>query len=244
MRERVSNLIINGSGTSGGGDFQKVKISGSGKVSGNVECLDFHCSGSGVVYGDVKAGYMNASGSVGVEGNLITEELKVSGSARVDGDAFMKEASVSGYMKVKGQLTANEISINGAIEVKDDVSVDEFNVKGGFRIAGQLHAKKIDIQLYGDGHVKSINADQIEVRRNMLGGLSVMKMIKTHFQSLHNELHVDVIEGENITLEYTTAKVVRGKNVTIGAGCKIDLVEYTGRYEMHGDAKVGQSRLV
>jgi cytoskeletal protein CcmA (bactofilin family) len=36
----------------------------------------------------------------------------------------------------------------------------------------------------------------------------------------------NIIEGDLIYLENTNAKIVRGKNVTIGAGCKIELVEY------------------
>ncbi|MCR8641158.1 hypothetical protein NV379_00685 [Paenibacillus sp. N1-5-1-14] len=244
MKDRSRDLIINGSGSSGGGVFNKVKISGSGKVSGDVECLEFRCSGSGSVIGNVKTGYMNVSGSGDVDGNLVAEELKVSGSFRVDGDTFVKEASVSGHMKVDGKLTAEEMTVNGALEVKDDCSAEEFVVKGGFRISGLLNAGKVDIQLHGDAFVKEIGCDQIEVRRNLLGGISVLKMIKTLFQSFHNELHADVIEGDDIALEYTKAKVVRGTNVIIGPGCKIDLVEYKGRYEQHDDAEVELSRMV
>ena len=39
-------------------------------------------------------------------------------------------------------------------------------------------------------------------------------------------LTADIIEGDLIYLENTNAKIVRGNNVTIGTGCKIELVEY------------------
>ena len=41
-------------------------------------------------------------------------------------------------------------------------------------------------------------------------------------------------------LEYTTAKVVRGKQVIIGEGCKIDRVEYTETFQARPDT-VGQA---
>lgn len=36
----------------------------------------------------------------------------------------------------------------------------------------------------------------------------------------------ETIEGDDIHLELTRARVVRGNNVSIGSGCDIDLVEY------------------
>jgi hypothetical protein len=38
----------------------------------------------------------------------------------------------------------------------------------------------------------------------------------------------DLIEGDDIDLRFSQVKLVRGHNVTIGKGCRIDKVEYTG----------------
>ncbi|WP_442604236.1 polymer-forming cytoskeletal protein [Paenibacillus sp. KN14-4R] len=243
MRERSRDLVINGSGSSGGGVFQKVRISGSGKVTDDVQCQEFRCSGSGDVYGNVQAGNMKISGSANIDGNVTTDDLKISGSMRVDGDVSVKNIKISGHFKADGRLVAEDIELDGALELKEDCSAERFEVKGGFRIDGLLNVGKVNIQLHGDAHVREIGCDQIEVRRNLLG-ISVFKMIKTLFQSYHNELHVNTIEGDEIYLEYTKAKVVRGTNVTIGPGCEIDLVEYKGRYEQDKGADVGLSRIV
>ena len=45
-------------------------------------------------------------------------------------------------------------------------------------------------------------------------------------------------------LENTSAKVVRGKQVTIGQGCVIDLVEYAESYTPSGAPQVGEARQV
>ena len=53
-----------------------------------------------------------------------------------------------------------------------------------------------------------------------------------------NELSCNLIEGDNVYLENTIAKTVRGNNVTIGPGCKIELVEYKNNLKMDDEVKV------
>lgn len=40
-------------------------------------------------------------------------------------------------------------------------------------------------------------------------------------------MKTNTIEGDTITVEYTQAKVVRGRQIVVGPGSKIDRVEYT-----------------
>jgi cytoskeletal protein CcmA (bactofilin family) len=56
---------------------------------------------------------------------------------------------------------------------------------------------------------------------------------------LHPILEAEIIEGDEIMLENTTAKIVRGNNVMLGAGCDIGTVEYKSNYVKNGDARVG-----
>jgi hypothetical protein len=41
-----------------------------------------------------------------------------------------------------------------------------------------------------------------------------------------------------VRLERTTASVVRGRRVSIGAGCRIERVEYRDGLEVHPDATI------
>ncbi|MGA8943178.1 MAG: hypothetical protein WB502_10735, partial [Thermoactinomyces sp.] len=67
-------------------------------------------------------------------------------------------------------------------------------------------------------------------------------LLKSFFAD--KSLSADVIEGDEIELEYTRAKVVRGKNVKIGPGCKVDLVEYQDSYDADSDAEVKEAKQV
>jgi hypothetical protein len=53
------------------------------------------------------------------------------------------------------------------------------------------------------------------------------------------ELTVRIIEGDDIYLENTHAKVVRGNNIEIGPGCEIKLVEYKYSFKKDEMAEVG-----
>jgi len=57
-------------------------------------------------------------------------------------------------------------------------------------------------------------------------------------------LPINLIEGDEIYLEYTTAKAVRGKNVTIGRGCNIELVEYVDNFNQHNDSFIRESKKI
>ena len=56
------------------------------------------------------------------------------------------------------------------------------------------------------------------------------------------KLTAEIIEGDDIYLECTRAKVVRGGKVVIGYGCEIELVEYRTDFERANDAKVAKNQ--
>lgn len=68
---RTDNLIINGYGSSNGGEFHKVQLNGKGTVNGNVECDQFECNGYGAVTGNLKSSNARISGSGKVDGTVI-----------------------------------------------------------------------------------------------------------------------------------------------------------------------------
>jgi hypothetical protein len=54
---------------------------------------------------------------------------------------------------------------------------------------------------------------------------------------------VESLEGDNIYLEHTTAKVVRGKQAALVPECDIRLVDYQTSYKSHKTAKAQGSIL-
>lgn len=91
---RTDNLIINGYGSSNGGEFHKVQLNGKGTVNGNVECEQFECNGYGAVTGDLKSNSARISGSGKVDGTVHAETM------RIDGESY-------NYAKCKGKQFEN-----------------------------------------------------------------------------------------------------------------------------------------
>jgi cytoskeletal protein CcmA (bactofilin family) len=251
--ESVGSLKISGSGSAGGGVYDEVKISGSGKITGNVECNEFHISGSGKVEGNVKAKEYKTSGSSRITGDLEAEDIRISGSSHITGDVKCEEIKVSGSAHIEKGLSGGEISISGSarideslrgeqvrisggIDIKGDCESEEFIARGSFQIGGLLNAGSIDIGVSGFCSVREIGGERIEVRE--LASAGIWNKIISMFTSRSAGLKADNIEGDDIYLEYTTAKIVRGNNITIGRGCVIDTVEYKEKLDMIDEGRV------
>lgn len=237
------DIKISGSGTSSGGRYNEVIISGSGKINGDLECVDFKTSGSSKVIGNVKADTVKVSGSARVEGNIEALEMKVSGSSHVTGQVKSKEFKISGSAHIEGSLYGEEITIMGTAHIDKDCEVESFKASGNFKIQGLLNAEQINIRLSGKSSVKEIGGENIEVKVGGIENFFLKKMIDNIFNT-RGELTTDLIEGGEIYLENTNAKIVRGNNVTIGDGCNIGIIEYSGEIKVSSESVVKEQKKI
>lgn len=239
MEENLQDVKVSGAGTIGGGKYRDVKISGAGSVSGDIECVSFDTSGASTVNGNIKTKNLGVSGATEIKGNIEAENIKISGGSDIKGDVVTKSIKVSGASKIRGSLHAEEVDISGSVEIKEDCEAEHFKARGGFEIGGLLNAGDIDIAIYGRCRVREIGGEKIDIRRG--SGNIIAKVIKYIFIQ-GERLTTSVIEGDDIYLEATTAKIVRGNNVTIGSDCNIELVEYRTKISVAPDAKVNDQR--
>lgn len=237
------DLKINGSGTASGGTYKNVRINGSGHIMGDVTCEDFTINGSGEVSDNVDSKFFRVNGSGRIGGKLTAGELKVNGSATFNSDVKGGDIDISGTSDFKKNINAHFIKVSGSVKAEGDLSAEVFNSNGLFEINGLLNADSVDINLYWHkSRAREIGGEKITVRVGK-GGFGVLASIFS--LSGHNPcLETDTIEGNDITLENTTAKVVRGTNITIGSGCDIGLVEYKGSFHKAGSAKVAEEKKV
>jgi cytoskeletal protein CcmA (bactofilin family) len=271
------DLHISGFGTSNGGTYNNVSISGGGNIGGDIECQDLRISGMGNIKGSVKAENAKISGTAGVKGDLISvNEVTVSGAADIDGDVKTKLIKTSGVCKIKGNLTSEELVVSGTTSVDKDVNTkkikvsgnthmrgnvhgeeidikgnaeiggdcecEKFTANGGFKIGGLLNAGEIDIKIFYKCSVNEIGGEKITIRKSD-GFAEIGRFIKNIF-NIKEYLITQCIEGDDIYLESTVAKVVRGNNVTIGPDCEIDLVEYRNELKILNDTKVNKQEKI
>jgi cytoskeletal protein CcmA (bactofilin family) len=195
------------------------------KAYGNADLIGNAVAKSAEIFGQSNFG-----------GNLDAERVKIFGQADINGDVSLQHLKLGGSINIRGKLTGGDIRVSGEVSVGNDCEADSFYVKGVVTIGGTLNAEKIDIQLhFADSRIREIGGENIRVSKGR--ALSLLKLFK-FFAADSAELSAESIEGDEIYLEHTKAKVVRGNNVTIGPGCVIDLVEYKTGFQQTGKSKV------
>ncbi|WP_216828548.1 polymer-forming cytoskeletal protein [Alkalihalobacterium elongatum] len=235
----TGDLTISGNGSTAGGQFQHVKINGNGKVNGDVECLDFQSNGASRVTGNLNGQTVSIKGSAKINGDVQADRLDVSGTTSIEGKVNFKTIEVKGSASIGKSMAGDQFFLQGSVKVGGDCEAERVQLDGSFSINGLLNADQIKIGLHGRSHVKEIGCEKIEVKKAS-SFLGLDKLIK----ALTRELTVELIEGDEVDLEFTSAKIVRGNNVRIGPGCQIDLVEYKGEFKQDLDCTVKENKKI
>lgn len=253
MNNNLMDMKISGSSTMPGGNYKDVKISGSSKIQGDVKCECIKVSGSATILGNASVtNGIKVSGKCTFKGNLTAEEVKVSGSVSIDKDLTASNLKISGSVKSDGQCYVEELFVSGSLSASDikgkkvtilgslktqgDVEADFIKFGGKFHIENLLSGDEIIINPSSNCFVKEIGGQNIKIERYRNSGGIFFNLFP--FSSTFGKVRSELIEGDNIVLEFTDADMVRGKNVTIGKGCNIKKVEYTNDYKLKDDGNV------
>lgn len=237
--EQLQNIRISGSGHIGGGAYDKVTISGSGKVTGDLECRELHVSGSANLQSNVKAGAISISGSGHIHGSASVETIRIAGSGHIDGDLIVsQEAHISGSGKISGLFKAETASVSGTIHAGNGVECETFTVSGICQIEGLLNVGTLEIKCNGSSQTEDIGAETLTVKKGRRNPLKIFGI--SLFGGESGSLTAATIEANVIKLEVTRADVVRGGLVEIGEGCEIGRVEYTHNVIVSPQATVGE----
>jgi len=168
-------------------------------------------------------------------------EMIVNGDANIRDGAGVGRLIVKGNLSIGGSLAAHEVQLHGFLRMAGDCQAEAFTGEGGFTVAGLLNAGNVDVTVQAPSSAREIGGERIVVRQPS-GNISSLTSLLTVFSE--KRLTAETIEGDVVWLENTSAKVVRGKQVTIGQGCVIDLVEYAESYTPSGAPQVGEARQV
>ena len=218
--DSLTDLKIYGQGSSGGGKFRDVIIMGSGQILGDLECNKYEVYGTGEMKGDLKAENVIVKGQFKFDGQINTPELNVYGESDFQGDIF-----------------ADEVAIQGSLKANGDLNAEICKIEGGFDIDGLLNAEMFELAMHWPCKVSEIGGTSIKIKNNgKISFLGMKLMINPH--SNRSLLEVDTIEADDIYLENTHAKIVRGKKITLGPDCQIDKVEYQDSFAGHEKSRV------
>lgn len=229
------DIRITGSGSSNGGAFHQVKIMGDAVINGSTDCDTFKCLGNAEVKGSLHADSTSCNGTLKVAGTMSGGSMKVQGEVRVAGELTSGTLSVNGELAVGSRMSADKVKVTGQLDVNADCQMEEMLVRGTVEVNGMLNAGQADLKLYGPSRLRELVGSRIEVRKGI--GLP---LIGKFMPLTEGTLTAEIIEGDTIVLEHTTAAVVRGRSVIIGPGCNIGLVEYKDEFKQDSEASVSQ----
>lgn len=185
--------------------------------------------GSGAASGG-QYDHVSVYGTAVVDGHLACTRLTVFGVLDVDGTVTSQRMKIKGQADFGGGINTEEAHIHGLITVAGDCNADRLFVNGAFTVEGLLNVGTADIRLHGPSRAKEIGGGTIRINRPR------WRVFNFHV------LTVESVEGDDIEIDNTCAKVVRGNNVRVGSGCEIDLIEYRGLLKQARGAKVGEIR--
>lgn len=244
MEENLQSIKISGAGSIAGGKYDEIKASGAASIRGDVECNLLKASGAVSIKGNLKAGILHTSGATSITGNVKAGEIKCSGSLDLNGDAEVQLLKASGGSSIKGNLSGGEVKLLGGIRVTENCEVEKFYSMGGFSIGGLLNADNIEIVVNGKCSAKEMGGSNIKISRDIISSGNVLgKIIRSMFNA-EDYLYSDLIEGDDIYIEASRVKTIRGNNITVGPDCKVELIEYRENLKVLDGAEVLEKRKI
>ena len=242
MENLKGNLHIDGMGTSAGGEFDTINIDGIGTITGKVLASKVDVDGAGKFQETVISDEINVAGTANFKDEITTQLFKADGMVNVTGDTTATEVFIAGKANFGGSLKSEGIKIEGLCDIRGDCETEVFDLEGRIKINGQLNGDAIRINTFYKSEIGEIVGSAIEVKRS--SNVVSQVFAKVFDIVSDNNLAVNTIEGDNISIDYTDARVVRGEHIVIGEHCNIQLVEYTGSFKQHPRAKIGESRKI
>ncbi len=219
-------LNISGITTTIGGTYENVSVGGLATINGDLTCEDLLIEGIATLNGKVNAQNATIRGVCTISNALNCAKIKIEGTCTIN---------------VK--LHAEEVNLSGLLTHNGDIEAEKFCCNGVFKISGSINADEINVILATGGSAKELCGHNIKIRKSSVDHFSAFLEILpwTHKKKF---LETDTIEGDIIDIEYTTAKIVRGKNVVIGQMCRVETVEYHDTLVVDPSAIVGVSKKI
>ncbi len=240
------NVNIFGSGQIAPGQYDTVRISGSGKLEGLVRCNAFSSSGASRGAELECSGAVKISGSSSFTRGIQAGELSVTGALSCGNDLQVsRELNCSGSLECGGSLRCNSLKLSGEAEVDGDVEAEAVKVSGSLDCTGLLNAETVLITGAGM-RIGSIGGGSITIHRAAaLGKMAKLPLLSTIIKTISGKVEVSgSIEGDSLELENVHCPCVSGRVVVIGPDCRIDVVQYSESVEISPKATVGRSEQI
>ncbi|MDR3270515.1 MAG: hypothetical protein LBT32_03230 [Peptococcaceae bacterium] len=205
-------------------EFSGIGKQSSGKIDGVVTI-------KGGVYDD-----LDIDGVCTVEGDLETQQLKINGVCTCHGSIAATDFSCDGVLTVHGNVCVTAIDIDGVVTINGGkLEADKIVCDGVLTTEGEISADVIKAN--GKISAREIVGDDVTIKSYWSNGFTKL-LFKITEKTGFRFSQIDLIEATTVDLRGVRAKVVNGRNVTIGKNCEIGRVDCSGQLKIDASAIV------
>ena len=234
------NIKLSGNGNISEGEYKEIKIMGNATSNGAIKAERIKVMGSAHFNSSIEVKECIVLGNAVIRGNIRAEKFKVNGDLTIVGDCEVNELTVNGKTDIDGMIECNNVvlrgdmiltkacqaktlKVYGSVDASSDLLGEQISIDGRMRCKGLLSGERVCLHAFEDSYCKEIGATRLVVEKPIYHLLWFGYGKK-------NSLSCDLIEADEIELEYTKAKVIRGKQVNLVKQCKVDTLEYSEQY--------------
>lgn len=205
---KTNKTRINGSGSIGAGTYKDISISGSGSISGDIECEK-----------------LDVSGICKSAGTIHANEIYINGSFKAEDAIKSKTIEVNGSLKVEGDIKTDTFNVNGSVKTSDyNVYAEYLEINGSLSNEKELNADKIIVN--GKIKVNEIVGTNIEILKYGLS-LDVGNFFRFSSKSkLANK--AESITCETIYAKFLKCNKICAENITLKSDCTVEFIECNG----------------
>jgi cytoskeletal protein CcmA (bactofilin family) len=217
------------------------KNAGSQEVNGTLRAEEITSGGTLKVSGDVEANKFLSRGQFEIGGLLTADEVKIElGQGRVQ-EIGGERIEIRSQGQFWGWRKLGTINIDFDDEDRPKAPPpppppEPPRKRKGFSYEHDEGGRHIKIDLGGLLEDVFQELERVGIDLGKMGGRSGHAFVG----QMAGSVEADTIEGDEIFLENTRARIVRGKKITIGEGCEIETVEYTESLDISPSAQVKQ----
>lgn len=155
------DMKISGSGVITSGEYDNIRIAGSGDLNGLIRCKSFHCAGSANADGDIECeNELKIAGSGSFDKSVKAGELKIAGSMACNGDISVNgKLNCAGTLSCDGSVKAGYFNLPGTADINGDTEAETIKVDGKIDCGGLMNAEEIEIRFVKGMTISSIDSD-------------------------------------------------------------------------------------
>jgi len=210
---------------------------GDFEASGNIQASKIRSFGDNIVRGHCLVNDLFSAGNLRVEDSLDAKMVRSLGNVTIHGQLKATQVHSMGDLSSTGHVSCQQFRLWGSAFLDAGLSAEQLSLTGTCRIGGLVTGDQIRIRSRGRCQFDEIGASAIAIRagwdENGCKGSAGLFNWKCR-----GTTQVRIIEADIISLENTTAEVVRGQAITLGKGCRIGTVEYSERLVQHPSAMI------